>query len=159
MQIKNTTDFETKSVTKLVREICKASGLPLPSKLEFCWSRTCAWHGLATLGGSWIQIFVPRHVNEFVGKDCADLIVHELRHNTGLGHRDMDDNTDAIDLSKANTICVMKKPKKPIPTIDEIKRRRYEHVLEQIRRNETRAKRIDTQLKKLRRRKRYYESK
>ena len=156
MRLVNDTKFDTMQLRKLMRAICKASGLDEPHVCGFEYSRSVCWHGLGSLGSKWIKIFVPRQLKSFVGFDCADLIIHELRHNTGLSHKDMHDNTDDMDLTEANAMVVNEKPEKPHVIVDK-KRVRYERILVLVQEKESRIRRLKNQLKKLYKRKRYYE--
>ena len=94
----------------------------------------------------------------FNSERFAQVLIHEIDHTLGLRHRDMIKSSE-IDASWARNFVVRPKPPKPEPAIEQVVRKRYELVLERIKRNETRLKRIKTSLKKLHRRKRYYERK
>ena len=173
MRTENKTKWSTRQLRALMTEICRASGLDEPSLVIFENSRNVCFHGLASLYSRWIKISIPREPMRWVagsdgrthvipqeslsGKDMADLIVHELRHNTGLRHKDMLDNTGGMDLSKAEGMVIEKAGEKPKPTMEDIKKKRYERTLERIGYNERLVKRAGNRLKKLYKRKRYYE--
>lgn len=157
MRITNTTKFDTVQLRKLMTAICKASGYDEPITCVFEYSRNVCWHGLGSLCARWIKIFVPRSVVRFTGADCADLIIHELRHNTGLRHKDMHDNTDDMNLEYVNAMVVGERAEKPHAIVD-IKQKRYKRVIELIGLKERVMRRMKNQLKKLYKRKRYYEN-
>lgn len=156
MRLVNKTRFDTVQLRKLMIEICKASGYDEPITCVFEYSRNVCWHGLGSLCARWIKIFVPRSVVRFTGADCADLIIHELRHNTGLRHKDMHDNTDDMNLEYVNAMVVSGRPEKPHVIVD-IKQKRYERTIELIDAKERMQKRLRNSLKKLHKRKRYYD--
>lgn len=169
MRMKNKTEWDTKQLQKVVREICRVSGLAEPRVCEFEKSRSHWFHGLGTLGGSWIKIFIPtkRYVCGFDGKwqfvpleslsggDMATLIIHELRHNTGTTDSDMLDNFDSIDLSKVNMMVIGKRKEKLKVPRDLVSERSH-RVIGLIADKESRVKRLQNQLKKLYKRKKYY---
>jgi hypothetical protein len=156
MRLVNKTRFDTLQLRKLVSAICKSSGYDEPIVCVFDYSRNVCWHGLGSLGAKWIKIFVSRSVTRFTGVDCADLIIHELRHNTGLRHKDMHDNMDDMNLEYVNVMVVNERLEKPHVIVD-IKQKRYERVIELIDSKERMQKRLHNSLKKLHKRKRYYE--
>jgi len=156
MRMENKTRFDTLQLRKLVSAICKSSGYDEPIVCVFDYSRNVCWHGLGSLGAKWIKIFVPRSVTRFTGADCADLIIHELRHNTGLRHKDMHDNMDDMNLEYVNAMVVSERPEKPHVIVD-IKQKRHERIIGLIDAKEKMQKRLKNQLKKLNKRKKYYE--
>jgi len=131
--------------------------------------------GAGSYNRKWMRISLPTH-RQVVGSDggcfieelseltggelerVAQVVIHESDHTRGLHHRDMMPS-EQICTTWAGEFRIAKRRIKPEPTMEDRVRKRYERVLELIKKNEARLKRTRTRLKKLYVKKRYYEKK
>lgn len=185
MKIKNKTDWDTRDIRKFVTRICKDEGR-FPDTLEV-WNHTGrgfyravgrgTLHGGTT--GGWIKLLFPMtkkvltdvaggvlnrvdHVplTEISGSQLntiAGTLVHEIAHNRGLNHDEMDCNgIRERDYSHLiGDIVIHKKPIIEKPKVDLIALRK-EHAQFKLKQAETKLKRCQTIVKKWKRKVEYY---
>jgi len=132
LHIKNSSHYRTEDLRKILRAAIKAEGA---GPFRYYWAEfiTSRSHsrvtGLGTMNGCWQRIGIPMRENvrdthgdyclepldrlpAFEVKRVAQVIVHELGHNMGLGHREMVRSCE-IDVSWAEGMDI--RLKKPMP--------------------------------------------
>jgi len=170
MKIKNETKWDTRDLRKLFKMVAKHEGYE-PHTIEV--TPRGRGGGRGGLGYGWIRISIPHkyymqgsdgrwekmELQELSGekiKRIAKVLIHEIGHNRGLNHREMDSFSN-IDVSFIpDDFVIRRKREKKKPKVD-IKQKRYQHVLELIKKNERKLKATKTRLKKLYQKKKYYE--
>lgn len=176
MKIKNESKWETKDLIRVIKVVCKNVGT-YPKSMHIVQARN--YGGTAFRLFDRIELRVPKttlkcyglnangvadlidsnfreELQPFAVKSFAQILTHELHHLQGLGHEDMM-NYWQIDVSYVDGMTVNPKKEKP-KVLRDLKTERREHVVEMIADKESRVKRLQNQLKKLYKRKKYYES-
>jgi hypothetical protein len=180
MKIKNRTEWSTKDFQKLMNECVRREGMDNHRTVIIEYSkRFCTTHGIASVNGNWIRMFVLKPVveynegseikkklREFDSVLFAEIFTHELGHNRGLHHEDMIKLSDMdmiwakefkINLKEGlkfeNGKIVSAIPKEP----RNLKTERYEHALRMMKEKEQSLRRNQSLLRKWRCKVRYYE--
>lgn len=127
--------------------------------------------GLASLGGGWCRIRVPKGSVHLAR--LAWLVQHEIYHLFGVRHRDMPhavNHWSSAGIAAArehyshlidrygDVVHETPEPAKTVVTAEQKQASRLASIEERIARWESKARRAENALKKLRRQKRYYES-
>lgn len=139
--------------------------------VDFVYTRNGGCSGRASLGGGWCRIRVAR--NEVVLAELCWLVQHEVYHLFGVRHQAMpnavnhwssagtaaarEHYSDLID-RYGEVVREVPKPAKVVPTTEQKRVAKLASIEERIARWQSKAKRAETALKKLRKQKRYYES-
>ena len=176
MKIKNESKWDTKDLMRVIKLVCKNVGT-CPRFIKVVQARNSG--GTAFRLSNNIELRVPKttlkcyglDVNgvaelidsnfreepqPFAVKSFAQILTHELHHLQGLNHDDMV-NYWNIDVGYTDGMVVNPMKEKPKVPRDLVADRR-QHVIEMIADKESRVKRLQNQLKKLYKRKKYYES-
>ncbi len=174
MKIVNKTFWNTKDLRKLFHEVCKHEGVTTHRTIEIVPSkRSGNYSGLGSFRRNWVRLRVPAKAEQFViGNDgkgqwigrnlenpdsqkIAQILIHEIGHNQTLHHKDMA-NCWNFDCEWAKAFLINKTITKPKLPVD-LKAKRHKCVLVRIKDKEAKVKRLQNQLKKLYKKKKYYE--
>jgi hypothetical protein len=180
MKIKNYTQWNTKDLQKLMNECVRREGMDNHRIVIIEYSkRFCTTHGLASINGNWIRMFVLKPIveynegseirkklREFDSMLFAEIFTHELGHNRGLHHDEMVSISDfemawakefkvnlKDELKFENGKIISAIPKEP----RNLKTERYEKTLKKVREFETKVKRYKNLLRKWEKKQKYYE--
>jgi len=153
MKIENKTHYDTKFLRKLIYAELKDFEFVDRIRVTILYRRgNRATTGMAGFGGRNMWLYLDKAGHKI--NDLISTIRHEALHSQGLGHKEFAQMHEEIPEQTANEIPL--KPRKPKPTAEQLVGLRYENVLKKIKDKESRLKRIQNQLKKLYKRKRYY---
>jgi hypothetical protein len=166
MRIEN----ETKYATRELRTIfCRVHTLVakyegrLPQwkalRVHVVYTRNREHSGYAYLRGYYMKLCLQRgSISRYT---VASLFAHELMHSYGYRHSEMASRgrADPVELTEfTGTTLDEQKPKpKAKPSTAELQAQRYGRVLERERRWQSKLKRAQTALRKLKRQRKYYE--
>lgn len=156
MIFKNETDWNTRQLRKLCLIVLRKVGInPKWTTLIVEYDRRNDYHGLASLGGCWIKMIVPKPQAQFNVEIFTKILEHEAEHNLGLKHKDMMHwSMKEVNYTKEfEVIAKVKKPK--IDT--NLKEIRHQKAKAKIKELMTKLKRTQTLLKKWQRKVKYYE--
>ena len=176
MKIKNESKWDTKDLVRVIKLVCKNVGT-CPRFIKVVQARN--YGGTAFRLSNLIELRVPKttlkcygmNANEiidvidsnfreepqpFAVREFSQILTHELHHLQGLNHEDMVNHWN-IDVSYTDGMTVSPRKDKPKVPRD-LKTERRQHVDELIMDKELKVKRLQNQLKKLYKRKKYYES-
>ncbi|MEW6210613.1 MAG: hypothetical protein AB1631_19775 [Acidobacteriota bacterium] len=165
MKIRNDTDYRTDHLRAIIQRVAVAELDPNDRKrllVEVAYRRNGQQTiGKGAIGALWIRLTIERDTPDKVL--FAHIVAHELAHNRGLQHRGMKGSIryDYVDgwreyYGWAEAMPLEKKELKTKPKSD-LQIMRYQRVLELEKGWRTKLKRAETALKKLRRKRRYYE--
>lgn len=175
MRLINKSRWDTGDLLKFLRECFKRAGSDIRDyTIEIGNTSSSGIRGLGSYTRCWLKLRIPKQSKvSIIGLngtaaiefrdavntvELAQVAIHEVGHTQGLHHRDMISYKE-IDASWAKDSVIRPKQLKARPTMDEIIRKRYEKIRANIKRKETRMKRLKTSLKKLHNRRKYYERK
>jgi hypothetical protein len=159
MRIENKTDWDTRDLKTLINRTMKEVGVEhdrirrivINSQKR---NRETFISGLATIGGSWIEMKLPRNPPIDV-KRFVQVLTHEIHHNLGLQHDDMVSSL-GIDTSWVNGFQVNQKIFKPKIEIP-LTQQRYNHAIQKLKQKEQLLRRTQTLVNKWKKKVRYYE--
>ena len=172
MKIENKTTWDTKQIKKILLECCERFGIDKDKRVKIIY-RGRRYHqgvgGYAYYNSNFICLkfpntcYVPsaegrselQQVRIVNGKEVASTFVHEALHNQNIRHKDMLELTDE-ELKWAEEFGIFRKQIEPKSKAD-VKQIRYQKVLEKIKEKESKLKRLSNSLKKLYRKREYYE--
>jgi len=176
MKILNKTRWNTGDILKLLRECFRRIGEDIREyTIEVVDARSPTVRGWGSYHRKWMKLCLPTRgyvqgadgksvlspLTELTGNRTvriAQVAMHESDHTRGLHHGDMLPSWK-MPCDWARDYVIRRKPPKPKPTMEERVRRRYERVLELIKQKERKLKLMRTSLRKLYKRKKYYERK
>ena len=145
MQVINHTDYETKELKAIFVRACKEEGIDTDRRVEVITSKKRYLHGKASLHVNWIDIYLPKDRSKFSRKELAQAFVHELGHNQGLTHDEMDNcwkfNVNWVWEYPLNKKQPVVKPKR------NLKQERYDHAKKMLAVKEKTQKRLVNQIK------------
>lgn len=183
MKVINSTEYQTKDLNKIFIECCKTkldSWKNLRVEVSYVKSRWIT--GKAPYGGRKVEIFLPRNPidKEYIEvrwhiprpyaylnfkRVLAWVFIHELHHVLDRHHREMIGSyfnkwsgylSNSEKMSWVDNLPLRKKEIKIKPKED-LRLKRYEHVIKMIEQKEKILKRLRNQIKKWNTKKRYYE--
>lgn len=169
MRIKNKTDLDTRQLKKIIcraiTEVVKSGEERRTKRLrvEVVYSRNHAFSGYAYYNGTYILLRLPK-LQSYCLPNCvavAKLVMHEYDHVLGYRHKETGRYLDSVEyntewVTAEYPISAEEPQVKPKTDIKEV---RYQRVLRALKRKQTQAKRLDTSIKKLLHKKKYYEGK
>lgn len=160
MRISNKTHYRTRDLARFFRAGLHAMGASLKKRIEVRYSRrNCHW-GCATVGeefqGTYIMMTLPRDQAKLDLKEFALTFEHEVAHNLGLNHGDMNPDTRFCRgrLPRWAAGCVIS-VKPPAPKVDVVARRQ-EHARRMLDAWERRLRRTQKVVARWRRKVSYY---
>lgn len=175
MRLENRTKWNGEDLRRLLGQVLIRAGVGTENYLVIVnYSRGGNYTGLGWYHRREILVRVPspQHRASVVGSDgrlsyatqgrefnpeiFARVATHEIDHNRGLDHKVMVKSYQ-IDCSWAKSF-VVKPTKKKTVVKEDIKAKRYRRTLELITDKEGKVKRLQNALKKLNKRRKYYES-
>ncbi|NIR14587.1 MAG: hypothetical protein GWN86_11860, partial [Desulfobacterales bacterium] len=162
---RNKTDYCTKDLRRIFLRGIKEMGASPNRTIEVEYGRTPRHDstgqssGMASIVGGWMVLRLP-HPGKMDFKDFILTFEHELAHNLGVKHDEMEAGTYLCQgplpkWAEGMTLGV-KKPK-PKPTMDDKVQKREEHVRRMVERWERKLKLAKTKLAHWKRKLKYYE--
>lgn len=174
-KIKNATDWNTRDLRRLVHAVCDARRLHRNRTVSFvCQRRGTSRLGWAYYHSTYMRVMLPRDGEGLSSRtekvsgvidgptlqSVANTIAHELDHNEGKKHRDMPRSYGLV--LPWGELAVRAKAVKPLASKDELRARRSaaaeESIRERLARWESKQKRAQRAITKLKRSLRYYET-
>jgi len=153
MKVENHTIYNTRDLRKLFLAGLKHEGMDPKNYKIVVKYRKGRTYGYAYYNRKWIQINLPKECYQLSIKQVARTLVHEICHNRGLRHREMDYKT--IDTSWAEGYSI--RFEKPKEKKRDIQLERFEHAKKMLDKYESKLKRQKNLVKKWKRKVYYYE--
>ena len=172
MIIENHTEWKTEDLRRLFSECCDRIGIEKAHRVVKVFYRRTHSDGIdgrAFLFSDRMTIKLPNMVwtkgtdgtSELMkletldSVELAQVFMHEAHHNLGLTHEDMVDHGE-LDADWATPFIINRAKKGAVPRVDR-PNLRYQNILNRIDEKKSKIKRLENALKKLLRRKSYYE--
>lgn len=167
MKVENKTAYRTEDLRRFFGACVRHMGASPQTRIKVVYRREsqklCS--GWATLGGTRIHLRLPRPGNLSL-IDLAYVLEHEVSHNLGVEHKDMDrecynchpSSTDQLPTWAAGLAIAVNEPK-PKPTMDDRIARRAEKARRMLERWERKLKLSKTMRRKWATKVSYYEKK
>ena len=162
MKVINETNYSTRDLRKLFLAGLKHEGMDSKYyKIVVKYRRENGAYGYGSYNREWIQINLPKIQTNFpknshngLVKQVARTFIHEICHNRGLKHKEMD--YDAIDTSWSDGYVLRLKEEKPVEEKD-LQIERFEHAKKMLNKHESRLKRQKHIVNKWKQKVKYYE--
>ena len=174
MRVVNKTHYDTASLKKLFFACSKEARVGSHVRkranihVEYSkkrWTGTAGHSGRASLYGGWAVVRLPKNPEEVKLRHFAWVVCHELLHNKGKSHNGMngsyfrfwaryDKNPERMAWVD-NFTLLLKEVK--VKSKEDLRIKRFERVSQLIVDKEKQLKRLTNQLKKLRRKEKYYQ--
>lgn len=175
MKLINKTKWCSKDLKRLCQAVIKNTGSHKDHTISIITTkkRFKNYHGLASIGGSWIDMFVPLTKerktifsidggktatfkdNDFDVESFAQILEHEIGHNLGQRHDVMSKCND-LDVGYVKGLIVKPQEEKVKPKAD-IKEVRHQKAVLKVKELQSKLKRTETLLKKWQGKVRRYE--
>jgi len=176
MRVINKTSWSTKDLKRVFKLVCKEETFT-PKIVEVVYSGKEGYYsGLGQYDYGWIRLRVPNSkkvagsngkvsyepLKELNTNVIAYIFAHEIQHNIGLHHREMNskrfwnqEEEQKLIIPYVKGLTIKRKEVKP-KTKKDIKQLRYEHAIIMLRKYELKIKRIGNLIKKWQRKVNYY---
>ena len=153
MEVINKTNYNTRDLRKLFLAGLKREGMdPLYYKIVVKYKRGGVF-GYGSYDRKWIQINLPKEPHDGLVKQVARTFVHEICHNRGLEHKEMD--YEAIGASWSDGYVLRLKEEKPKKKKD-LQMERFEHAKKMFDKHESKFQRQKKIVNKWKQKVKYY---
>lgn len=125
MRIVNETKYRTEDIKRFLVLAHEAMGAPRDKKVRIVYSHCSQHWGCASYGGRWMKLTLPGDPAKVNGLEFARVIEHEIAHNLGIRHPEMDTLTRYCKQSVpwAEGLALRVKEETPRASVDHVARR------------------------------------